>query len=266
MANKRVIVVTGAASGIGAAAAQLLRETGATVIGVDIKEPAAGDVDQFVFMDQSDSASIDAAVSEIPDKVDGLINSAGVPPGPKHSPAMVLKTNFYGLREFTQKLLAKMSEGSAIVNLTSGAGMGWAQNISLLQEALAINQIGDVDDFTARHKIHNSGIENLAAYPLSKQLLIVWTASAYPIWKETGVRMNAVAPGAVDTPILDDFLTAFGEESATRMQAIGASSALDIANIAAMLLDPAYEWINGATIPAERGAITYGGISKMGLS
>ena len=144
--------------------------------------------------------------------------------------------------------------------------MGWAQNIPLLQEALALNEISDVDDFATRHEIHNSGIENKAAYPLSKQLLIVWTASAYPIWKETGVRMNAVAPGAVATPILDDFLTAFGEESANRMRAIGASSALDIAKIAVLLPDPAYEWINGATIPAERGAITYGGISKMGLS
>ncbi len=265
MAKQRVIVVTGAASGIGAAAAQLLKEAGDTIIGVDIKEPAAGNVDQFVAMDQSDSASIDAAISEMLDDIDGLINSAGVPPGPKHSPAMVLKTNFYGLREFTQKLLAKMSKGSAIVNLTSGAGMGWAQNIPLLQEALAIKEIIDVDDFVTRHKIHNSGIENLAAYPLSKQLLIVWTAGAFPVWKETGVRMNAVAPGAVATPILDDFLTAFGEESANRMRAIGASSALDIAKIAALLLDPAYEWINGATIPAERGAITYGGISKMGL-
>jgi NAD(P)-dependent dehydrogenase (short-subunit alcohol dehydrogenase family) len=266
MLNKRLIVVTGAASGIGAAAAQLLKELGDTVIGVDIKEPATGSVDQFVAMDQGDSTAIDAAISELPDGIDGLINSAGVPPGPKHSPATVLKTNFYGLREFTQKLLGKMSNGSAIVNLTSGAGMGWAQNIPLLQKALAINEISDVDEFATRHEIHNSGIENLAAYPLSKQLLIVWTACAYPMWKATGVRMNALAPGAVATPILDDFLTAFGEESAKRMRAIGASSTLDIAKIAVWLLDPEYEWINGATIPAERGAITYGGISKLGLS
>ncbi len=177
----------------------------------------------------------------------------------------MLKTNFYGLREFTRKLLPKMSAGDAIVNLSSGAGMGWRQNIPLLQEALAINDIKEVDAFVARHQIHNDGIDNQATYPLSKQLLIVWTAGSYPVWKQTGVRMNAVAPAAVATPILNDFLLAFGEESAERMRAVGTASAGDVAKVVAMLLDPGYEWINAATIPAERGAIIYGGISKMGL-
>lgn len=267
MTNSRVIVVTGAASGIGAAAARLLREDGETVIGIDITEPAAGSVDQFVSMDQSDPASIDAAVARLPDGLDGLMNIAGVAPSSKSPPAMVLKTNFYGLRAFTRKLLeGKISQGAAIVNMSSGTGLGWPQNIPLLREALAIDDWDSIDEFVSRQQIHNDGIGNQAAYPLSKQLLIVWTATAYPIWKETGVRMNAVAPGAVSTPILDDFLKAFGEESAERMRTIGASSAEDIAKIARLLLDPSYEWINGTTIPAERGAIIYGGISKMGLS
>ncbi|MCK5325472.1 MAG: hypothetical protein KAJ57_05670 [Woeseiaceae bacterium] len=77
----------------------------------------------------------------------------------------MLKTNFYGLREFTRKLLPKMSAGAAIVNLSSGAGMGWRQNIPLLQEALAINDIKEVDAFVAQHQIHNDGIDNQAAYP-----------------------------------------------------------------------------------------------------
>ncbi len=196
MPGQKVIVVSGAASGIGAAVAELVRETGDFVIGVDIKEPVAGSVDQFIAMDQSDSASIKAAVSRLPQKIDGLVNSAGVPPAPENPPGLVLKTNFFGLREFTNCLLTKMSSGGAIVNLSSGAGLGWPQNIPLLQDALAIDDIEAVDDFVARHQINNDGINNQAAYPISKQLLIVWTAGSYPIWKETGMRMNAVAPAA----------------------------------------------------------------------
>ena len=55
MSGSRTIVVTGAASGIGAAAAKLLTESGDNVIGIDLREPAAGIVDRFVMMDQSDS-------------------------------------------------------------------------------------------------------------------------------------------------------------------------------------------------------------------
>lgn len=265
MATARTIVVTGAASGIGAASAALLRADGDLVIGIDIKEPPAGSVDRFVSMNQADAVSIAAAVAQIPDRVHGLINSAGVPPGAEYPPDLVLKTNFYGLREFTTKLLSKISRGGAIVNLSSGTGMGWRENLPLLKQALEINDLSQVAGFVTRHKIHNDGVTNLSAYPLSKQLLIVWTAAAYPLWQQTGVRMNAIAPGAVDTPILDAFLSAFGEESAERIRAIGTATGDDIAKVARLLLDPDFAWINGATIPAERGAITYGGLSKLGL-
>jgi len=262
----RKIVVTGAASGIGAATVALLRNDEDYVIGIDRNEPAPGKVDHFVLMDQSDFKSIEAAVSAIPNNIAGLINCAAVPPGPEFPPSVVLKTNFYGLREFTQSVLGKISRGGAIVNLASGAGMGWRQNIPLLKEALAIDDLCAVDRFVARHNIHNDGISNRSAYPLSKQLLIVWTGAAYPVWRETGVRINAIAPGAVDTPILGNFLAAFGEESADRIKAIGTSSGEDIAKIARLLLNPDFAWINGVTIPAERGAISYGRLSKLGLA
>ena len=265
MASGRTIVVTGSTSGIGAATASLLRDGGDTVIGVDINEPGEGTVDQFVYMDQSDPASIENGITKLPDGIYGVVNSAGVPPAERFPPAHVLKVNFFGLREFTQKMLPKIARGGAIVNLSSGAGMGWAQNIDLLKEALAITDMQEVDSFTERHQIHTEGMDNLASYPLSKQLLIVWTATAYSFWQETGIRMNAVAPGAVETPILNDFLAAFGEEAAARISAIGTLNADDVALFVRFLLDQTYELLNGATIPTERGAITMGGLARAGL-
>ena len=265
MASGRTIVITGSTSGIGAATASLLRDGGDTVIGVDINEPGEGTVDQFVYMDQNDTASIDSAITKLSDGIYGVVNSAGVPPAERVPPAHVLRVNFYGLRNFTQKMLSKIVRGGAIVNLSSGAGMGWPQNIDLLKEALAITDMQEVDSLAERHQIHTNGMDNLASYPLSKQLLIVWTATAYSFWQETGVRMNAVAPGAVATPILDDFLTSFGKEAAARIAAIGTSNAEDVALFVRFLLDPAYELLNGATIPTERGAITMGGLARTGL-
>jgi NAD(P)-dependent dehydrogenase (short-subunit alcohol dehydrogenase family) len=253
MASKRTIIVTGCSSGIGAASAALLKQGGDTIVGVDINDPATGSVDHFVYMDQSDSGSIEKA-------------SAGVPPAERFPPAHLLKVNFYGLREFTMKLLPKIARGGAIVNLSSAAGMGWPTNTEFLKEALAVTNLNDVDEFTERHEIHTEGMDNLASYPLSKQLLIVWTATAHTFWKDTGVRMNALAPSAVVTPILDDFLAAFGEVAAQRIVAIGEISAEEIAVFVELLLDPAYELLNGTTIPTERGAVNLGSMARMDLA
>lgn len=266
MASKRTIVVTGCSSGIGAASATLLRQGGDIIVGVDISDPAPGSVDQFVHMDQADSGSIEKAIEILPSDIYGVVNSAGVPPAERFPPAYVLKVNFYGLREFTTKLLPKIARGGAIVNLSSAAGMGWPTNIELLKEALAVTNLNDVDEFSERHEIHTEGMDNLASYSLSKQLLIVWTATAHRFWKDTGVRMNALAPSAVVTPILDDFLAAFGEAAAQRIAAIGEISAEEIAVFVKLLLDPAYELLNGTTIPTERGAVNLGSMARIELA
>jgi NAD(P)-dependent dehydrogenase (short-subunit alcohol dehydrogenase family) len=260
------IIVTGCSSGIGAASAALLKQGGDTIVGVDINDPATGSVDHFVYMDQSDSGSIEKAIAKLPVDIYGVVNSAGVPPAERFPPAHLLKVNFYGLREFTMKLLPKIARGGAIVNLSSAAGMGWPTNTEFLKEALAVTNLNDVDEFTERHEIHTEGMDNLASYPLSKQLLIVWTATAHTFWKDTGVRMNALAPSAVVTPILDDFLAAFGEVAAQRIVAIGEISAEEIAVFVELLLDPAYELLNGTTIPTERGAVNLGSMARMDLA
>lgn len=265
MASERTIVVTGCSSGIGAASVEILKQGKDRIIGVDINEPTTGSVDEFVHMDQSDSKSIEAAVEKLPGNFYGLVNSAGVPPAERFPPAQVLKVNFYGLREFTMKSLPKVTRGGAIVNLSSAAGMAWPTNIELLKKALAITDLDDVDAFAEKHKIHTEGMDNLASYPLSKQLLIVWTATAHSFWKDTGVRMNALAPSAVVTPILDDFLAAFGEVAAKRMEAIGRITAEEIAVFVQLLLDPSYELLNGSTIPTEKGAVNLGTMARMEL-
>jgi len=256
------VIVTGVASGIGAAAAKILKAAGVTVIGLDSKPPEKACVDQYIPYDQGSFSSIDKAANALSGRHDGLLNIAGVPPSAANAPSKILMVNFYGLRYLTEQLYEKLNDNAAIVNLSSAAGMGWMQNIPLLQEAIKLRDAESVTNFCELHSIHNNGMANDAAYSLSKQLLIVWTAHAFNTWKQHKVRMNGVAPAAVNTPILDDFLTNFGAETAERLKTIGVATAEEIAEIAVMLLDPAYARINGATIPAEMGAITFKGLSE----
>jgi NAD(P)-dependent dehydrogenase (short-subunit alcohol dehydrogenase family) len=259
------VAVTGAASGIGAAAARLLKARGARVIGFDLKTPEPALVDQYIPYDQADPESIAAAADAAPSGLAGLLNCAGIPPAPRFTPAAVLLVNYYGLRRFTEALLGRLAPGAAIVNLASGAGQGWAGNLERVRAALAPRTPEQVAELVAALGIHNDGLVDAAAYPLSKQLLIVWTMQSFTLWQQHGVRMNAVAPAGVATPILDDFLTSFGAVAAQRMAGIGHATPEAIAAIAVRLLDPELDWINGAVIPAERGALSAGMLTRLGL-
>ena len=81
------VVITGAASGMGASAAQLLVDLGAEVHALDIGDVTAP-VSQSIKTDMRDRASIDAAVAALPGEIDVLFNCAGVP----HPPASPLDT------------------------------------------------------------------------------------------------------------------------------------------------------------------------------
>lgn len=121
----KTIIVTGAASGIGAATAALVSSHGAEVISVDINMPGAP-VGRFIQADLADRSSIDRLVAALPSGAHGLANIAGLPP--TRPAEAVLKVNLVGLKYLTTQLVPKLSDGASIVNLASLAGLGWAES------------------------------------------------------------------------------------------------------------------------------------------
>ncbi|HMG49045.1 MAG TPA: coniferyl-alcohol dehydrogenase [Inquilinus sp.] len=245
MLNGKTIIVTGAASGIGAATARLVREWGGRVIAVDRHEPTAP-VDAFFAADLSDRASIDALVAALPEGTHGLANIAGLPP--TRPAAEVLRVNLVGLKHLTTRLVPKFADGAAIVNLASLAGLDWAETLPAVRasEDLAFE---DVEAFCERH-----GIASARSYFFSKEALIAWTLRHRWTWRDRGIRMNAVSPGPVDTPILKDFVATLGaraEEDMAVMDRAGRPE--DIAPVVGFLLSDASAWIRGANIPADGG-------------
>ena len=245
MHQNKTIVVTGAASGIGAATARLLAQQGANVIGVDRNQPAE-QVGEFLQADLSDPASIDHLISRLPTGIHGLANIAGLPP--TRAAAEVLKVNLVGLKYLTQHLVPQLAEGAAIVNLASLAGIGWPQAVPAILASESLN-FEDVDAFCAQHSI-----EGARSYFFSKEALIAWTLQNRWTWRERGIRMNCISPGPVETPILGDFIQTLGaraEEDMRVMDRPGRPG--DIAPVASFLLSDASGWIRGANIPADGG-------------
>ncbi len=259
------IIVTGAASGIGAATATLLKRRGAYVIAFDRREPDPLAADDYVQFDQGDFASIDTAVCKAPDKIDGLVNIAGIPPKPDCSPAQLLMVNFYGIRALTEQLVERLTSGGAVLNMSSHAGNAWRENVSLLKQFLPAQAKGDIDALARRHGVVMGGLDAVSAYPLSKQLLNLWTVQSFPAMEKAGVRMNAAASAGVRTDILSDFLTSFGEQSAARIRAIGIASPSNIASAIAFLVSGQSAWIKSAIIPVDGGASAMAAANKFGF-
>jgi len=241
----KTIIVTGASSGIGAATAALAAAQGADVISVDIN-PRVRPVGRFVRADLADRASIDALVDALPAGAHGLANIAGLPP--TRPAAQVVKVNLVGLKYLTTRLVPKLADGASIVNLASLAGLGWADAKETIQ-ASANLEFGEVDAFCRKH-----GIEGARSYFFSKEALIVWTMQHRWTWRDRGIRMNAVSPGPVDTPILKDFLQTLGaraEEDMKTMDRPGKPG--DIAPVVCFLLSDGAAWIRGTNVPVDGG-------------
>ena len=241
------IVVTGSSSGIGWETARNLSEQGAEVLGVDLNKNF-DHVEEFYRADLSDGATIDALLEVLPDGIDGLVNNAGLPPT---KPAnLLLKVNLIGLKRLTLGLIPKMNDKASIVNVASLAGFGWQNSIEAIKAAETLD-FHNVDAFVDRWNVSSEGGRS---YFFSKEALVVWTMQNRWTWRDRGIRMNAVSPGPVETPIYDDFLKTLGaraEEDRRVMDRPGKPE--DIAPVIMFLLSDMTTWLRGSNIPADGG-------------
>lgn len=238
----RCAVVTGAASGIGRAVAEALRESGHRVIGIDRNAQERADWHRI---------DLDAPKAELPrfdHPVHVLVNAAGLPPRAGDE-ARILRVNFLALRRVTRHVLPVMAEGGSVVNLASKAGARWRENVDQVGRLLAQPDDARLDGFVA-----DEGIDAVRAYDLSKEAVIVWTKAMTGELIDRELRMNCVSPAAVETPILGDFKAAFGAR-ATRGIALTRRSGTpeEVAAVVRFLADPASGWVRGCNIEADGG-------------
>ena len=245
----KTIVITGISSGIGARVGELAQALGADIIGVDINEPARP-LDAFIKADIGSAQGVAEIVQTLPQRFDALCNVAGV--SGKIGAARTLAINFYGLRELTRSVAPRLREGGAVVNVASIAGYGWRANLERAKAFVSAPGFPDLAKLLAAHQVPDG-----EAYPLSKELLLLWTmrAAHQPLFKDRGVRVNAVSPGPVTTPILKEFRQIFGDPRVDDdIARVGrAGSAPDIAPAVLFLCSDGARWINGANLPVDGG-------------
>lgn len=245
----KTIVVTGVSSGIGQRTAELAAQMGANVIGIDVVKPKHN-VGTFLEGDLSTQDGVDSIIDALPNEIDALCNVAGV--SGTGGAAITLAINFFGLKALSEGLARKIRTSGSIVNVASMAGFGWRQNT---QRASAIAKM---DGFPNIEKVMGDfAIPNELGYPISKEILLVWTmlAAHQDRFKSRNIRVNAVSPGPVETPILTQFRHVLGDERVNSdVNRVGrAGTAADIAPVILFLCSDAARWVNGNNIATDGG-------------
>ncbi|GAA4804683.1 SDR family oxidoreductase [Tomitella cavernea] len=201
--------VTGSASGIGRATADLLRAQGHSVIGVDLH--TTGRLDSEVTADLATPAGRSAAAAQVLDiaggELAGAILAAGVGPvgGGRH-PRLIAEVNYLGAVELLaqwQPALAAGRPGKAVVIASNSA------TTTPLVPGRAVRALlaGDVDKALRATRLLGPG-RPAVVYAASKIALSRWVrrTAVQPQWAGAGIRLNALAPGAVLTPLLQQQL------------------------------------------------------------
>lgn len=249
--NTSEIVVTGAASGIGAQTVEVLRALGATVIGVDRDAPATEDI-SFVQADLSTPAGVERAVDGIRNlaqgSIHGVANIAGVPGTAPWE--LVHRVNVFGLRDLTTGLVPLIVPGGSIVNLASAVAYRWRELMPELAQFCAHPSIDDALAMAA-----DAPAIREHSYLFSKQCVRYLTELQAATLVEHRIRVNSVSPGPIETPILDDFKADHGKDKVEgAREALGRfGQPTDVANVVAHLFNDSMSWVNGTDIRVDGG-------------
>jgi NAD(P)-dependent dehydrogenase (short-subunit alcohol dehydrogenase family) len=245
----KTVLITGVSSGIGACTAELASHLGADVVGIDIRSPPVP-MSWFVQADISSPAAIDALVAKLPKRIDALCNVAGV--SGTLGVAKTLAINFYGLRALSEAVAPRLREGGSIVNVASIAGFGWRQHLERTKALVGAQGFPDTVAL-----VKEFGLTDAEGYPVSKEALLLWTfrAAHQDLFRSRGIRVNAVSPGPVETPILQEFRAVLGNRRVdSDISRVGrAGAAPDIAPVIAFLCSDGARWINGANLAVDGG-------------
>ena len=206
------VVVTGAASGMGKAAAALLAELGAEVYALDWADASADGIKAYIHTDLSRKESIDGAFEQLPERIDSFFGIAGVS-GLRNDFLTTVKIDLISNKYICEKYLPeRMTDGGSIAFMTSTAGIGWEKEGNKKYYLPVVGAEGWDDAVKALEDTPLTALPGNLGYSFSKLAMNYMVAKLQAAYAPRRIRVNAVLPGSTDTGLKADFTSLTGGE------------------------------------------------------
>ena len=243
----RTYVITGAASGIGAATADRIRADGHRVIGVDLR-----DADVVADLGTADGRHrLVDRVNSLSDSVDAVVANAGV----MGDPEITVRVNFFGAVATLDGLRPLLSRGHAPrAAATASVAVLHRVHDDLVAACL------DLDEARACALAVDARLDAITVYASTKRALARWvrTNAPLPEWAGAGIALNAVAPGTIRTamtaPLLADPGFADILDSSVPMPLGGVADPTAVASALAFLTAADTTHVTGQVLFVDGGA------------
>ena len=232
-------VLTGGATGIGAAIKEKLRAQGHRVVVIDLKE---GDYPADLGDPEIRSSVVSRVAAEVPE-IDGLITCAGVASQFPNT-GKILAINYFGTTEVIEGLAANVVTGGRIIAISSNSAP-MSSRPDLIDALL--------DSSEAAAVAMGAELNGHECYASSKNAVARYMRRTAPSLAERGISFNALAPGYISTPMTQAVEN--DEEYGPLIKAFVESIPLgrpgqaeDVANLAMFLLSPEGAYVAGSTL------------------
>lgn len=253
-----VYIVTGGSGGIGGKTVEILKNQGHEVINVDLKN---ADICADLSSEEGQNSVIETIHERFPEGIDGLCCNAGVS-GTCGNLKLIVRLNYFGAVNLALGLfdLLKKKKGSCVVTSSNTISQGAARPD--LVDMLNYSQANKINEQRVLEIVEKLDDKNLSVgnsiYVTTKYALARWVRRVSATWAANGVRINAVAPGNVSTPMT----ASMGANAKAALAALpipinyGTEELMcpeDIANVIVFLASPLAHGVNGNVMFVDGG-------------
>ena len=251
-------VISGSASGMGRETAHRLRGDGHTVIGVDVKD---ADVVADLSTPHGRKEAADGVLAAAGGKLDGAVLAAGLGPSPgRDRPRQIAQVNYLGVVDLLVALRPALSaaERAKVVVVSSNSSTTVPAVPRRTVRALLAH---DADKAVRSVRLLGPAAPTMM-YAASKIAVSRWVRrhAVLPEWAGSGVRLNALAPGAVMTPLLQEQLSNPRQAKAVRSFPVpvgGFGDAAHMADWMCFMLSDSADFLCGSIVFVEGGTDAY---------